>query len=267
MPAFLNIPIFERKIKQKMLKTIIVDDEDHVRGILRKFLVKYCPQVKVAAEAGSVAEAHELIMRHHPDLVLLDIQLGDGTGFDLLNKFESPDFKVIFITAHDQYAVQAFRVSAIDFILKPVNPFELAEAVSQAQKLVMYELHLRLEALENNLRRDKASGKKIVIKTLNNIHVIEINTITHCESDSSYTKIFTLDQQEIMTSKPIREYEEMLSGFGFFRLHRSFLINLSHIKRFEKSDGGFVILTGDAKVPVASRKREELIELFDKISE
>ena len=197
----MNFPIFDKNIKQKMLKTIIVDDEDHVRGILRKFLKKYCPQIKLAAEASSVAEAHELISRHHPDLVLLDIQLGDGTGFDLLKKFESPDFKVIFITAHDQYAVQAFRVSAIDFILKPVNPFELAEAVSQAQKLVLQELHVKLNALENNLRRDMGARKKIVIKTLNNIHVIDINTLTHCESDSSYTKVFTLDQQEIMTSK------------------------------------------------------------------
>jgi len=263
----MNFAIFERNTQQKMLKTIIVDDEAHVRGILRKFLEKYCPQVKVVSEAGTVIEAHELINRHHPDLVLLDIQLGDGTGFDLLRKFESPNFKVIFITAHDQYAIQAFKVSAIDFILKPVNPYELADAVSQAQKLVMQELHIKLDALENNLRSDIGSRKKIVVKTLNNIHVIEINNITYCESDGSYTRIYTLDQNEIMTSKPIKDYEEILSGFGFLRLHRSFLINLSHIKRFEKSDGGYVILTGDAKVPVASRKREELIELFNKISE
>ncbi len=263
----MNFPTFERNIKQKMLKTIIVDDEAHVRGTLRKFLEKYCPQVKIVNEAGSVSEAHEIINRHNPDLVLLDIQLGDGTGFDLLKNFESPNFKVIFITAHDQYAVQAFKVCAVDFILKPINTLELAEAVKRAQQVVQQELHLKLDALENNLRQDNGPGKKIVIRTLDNIYVIEINTITHCESDGSYTRVFSLEQGGIMTSKPLKEYEEIFSNYGFLRIHRSFLINLSHIKRFEKLEGGYVILADDAKVPVASRKREELMELFDKISE
>ena len=263
----MNLTIFERKKKQKMINTIIVDDEDHVRGTLGKFLEKYCPEVKVTGEAGSVSEAKEVINRLNPDLILLDIQLGDGTGFDLLKKFENPSFKVIFITAHDEYAIQAFKVSAMDFLLKPVNPLELKEAVSRAKQAVQKELKIKLNALETNMGKDNGIGKKIVIKTLENIHVIEISTITHCESDGSYTSIFTIEQEKIVSSKPIKEYEEILAGYGFFRIHRSYLINLSHIRRFEKSDGGNVILSGSAKVPVASRKKEELLELFEQINE
>ena len=153
----------------------------------------------------------------------------------------------------------------MDFLLKPVNPLELKEAVSRAKQAVQHELQIKLSALETNLGNDNAAGKKIVIKTLENIHVIIINSITHFESDGSYTTIFTVDRQKIVSSRPIREYEEMLAGSGFFKIHRSYLINLSHIMRFEKSDGGNVILSGNAKVPVATRKREELLELFENI--
>ena len=144
----MNFSIFEKKIKRKMINTIIVDDEEHVRGTLGKFLEKYCPEVKVTGEAGSVSEAKEVINRLNPDLILLDIQLGDGTGFDLLKKFESPSFKVIFITAHDEYAIQAFKVSAMDFLLKPINPLELKEAVSRAKQAVQKELKINLALLK-----------------------------------------------------------------------------------------------------------------------
>jgi two-component system, LytTR family, response regulator len=262
----MNLTIFDKNIRQKMLKTIIVDDEEHVRATLQRFLVKYSPQVKVLAGAGSVAEAFEAINRHHPDLVLLDIQLGDGTGFDLLNKFESPDFKIVFITAHNQYAVQAFKVSALDFILKPVNPLELAKAVEQAQQAVQQELRIKLEALESNLDTDKRKSKKIVVNTLDKMHVLDIGTITHCGSDGDYTTIYTLGSGHIIASKTLKDYEDMLQGFGFFRIHRSFLINLAHIRRFEKGDGGFVILTNEHKIPVASRKRDELVGLLNELA-
>lgn len=250
-----------------MLRTIIVDDEEHVRLTLQKFLARYCPQVSVTGQAESVAEAFDMINRHHPDLVLLDIKMGDGTGFDLLKKFESPDFRVVFITAHDQYAVQAFKVSAIDFILKPVDPEQLADAVAKAQHAVKQDLRIKLEALETNLHTDQNLRKKIVVKTLDNIYLLETGCITHLESDSSYTKIFTTEQGEIMTSRPVKDYEEMLAGFGFLRIHRSFLINLMHVKRLEKGEGGFVLLTGEYKIPVASRKRDVIINLLDELAE
>jgi len=250
-----------------MLRTLIVDDEEHVRLTLKKFLARYCPQVTAVRQAESVAEAYDMINRHHPDLVLLDIKMGDGTGFDLLRKFESPDFKVIFITAHDQYAVQAFKVSAIDFILKPVDPEQLTDAVAKAQLAVKQDLRIKLDALETNLHTEQNQKKKIVVKTLDNIYLLETGCITHLESDASYTKIFTTDQGEIMTSRPIKDYEEMLAGFGFLRIHRSYLINLMHVKRLEKGDGGFVVLSGEHKIPIASRRRDVIINLLDELAE
>jgi two-component system, LytTR family, response regulator len=263
----MNFPIFEKTKKAKMLKTIIIDDEEHVRKTLGKFLVKYCPQVVVAGEAAGVAEAYELINRHHPDLLLLDIELEDGTGFDLLKKFEKPDFKVIFITAHNEFAIQAFKVSALDYILKPVNPEELAGAVEKASQLVQQELRLKLEALETNLNAEDKKCKKVVIKSLESIHLLDKNNITHCESDGSYCTVYTSEGVPIVTSKPIKDFDEMLTGSGFYRVHRSYLINLSHIKRLDKAEGGTLILSNDKKIPVASRKRDVLLGLLDELAE
>lgn len=256
---------FEKNTITKMLRTIIVDDETRVRGILRQFLEKYSSHANVIGEAAGVEEAYQLINQKHPDLVLLDIEMADGSGFDLLKRFESPDFKVIFITAHDRYAVQAFKVSAIDFILKPVNPKELARAVEQTQHAVKHELRLKLEALEANLNYGQKQTKKVIIKTLDNIYLLEMDSITHIESEGAYARLYTIDQGEIMASRPLKDYEDMLAGFGFFRIHRSFVINLSHIKRFEKQDGGNIILTGEYKIAVASRKRDLLIKLMDEL--
>jgi len=255
--------IFDRKIKHKMLKTIIVDDEDHVRVTLDRILKKHCPHVKIIGEAGNVLQAYDLILQKQPDLILLDIHLGDGSGFDLIRKFENPGFKIIFITAYDQYALQAFRVSAVDFILKPVNPELLTEAVFRAQNMVQNELRIKLDALESNLHPENRHKRKIVIRTHDKIYLEEMEQITHLESDGTYTKIFTIDSNTILTSKPLKDYEEMLNGFGFFRLHRSFIINLFHIRRFDKNEGGFVVLTNGHQIPVASRKRDELLELFE----
>jgi two-component system LytT family response regulator len=256
-------PIFDRKIKHKMLKTIIVDDEDHVRVTLDRILKKHCPHVKIIGEAGNVLQAYDLILQKQPDLILLDIHLGDGSGFDLIRKFENPGFKIIFITAYDQYALQAFRVSAVDFILKPVNPELLTEAVFRAQNMIQNELRIKLDALESNLYPENHHKRKIVIKTQDKIYLELLDHITHLDSDGTYTCIFTTDAGEIMTSRPLKEYEEMLQGSGFFRVHRSYLINLAHISRFDKNEGGYVILTNKHQIPVASRKREELLELFE----
>ncbi len=214
-----------------------------------------------------MAEAYELINRHHPNLLLLDIELEDGTGFDLLKKFENPDFKVIFITAHNQFAIRAFKVSALDFILKPVNPEELAEAVGKAQQVVQNELRLKLDALETNLRSEDRQCKKIAVKTMESIHLLDKDNITHCGSNGSYCTVYTTEGAEIVTSKPVKDFDEMLAGAGFYRVHQSFLINLSHIKRFDKAEGGSVILLNGHKIPVASRKREILLSLLDELTE
>jgi two-component system, LytTR family, response regulator len=250
-----------------MLRVVIIDDEDHIRDSLAKLLARHCPQVAVAGTANSVESGARAIREFNPDLVLLDIQLNDGTGFDLLQSFPSIDFKVIFVTAYDQYALQAFRFAAVDYILKPVNPEHLVAAVERAGQMVSDHFNLQMDTLKENLKAISRQDKKIILKTTDQIHLLDIKNIVTCESDSCYTTFHTLQGEHIMVAKTLKEYEEMLNGCGFFRVHKSYLINLAHIKRFDKQDGGHIVLTNDLKIPVASRKREEMLELLEKMAE
>ena len=249
-----------------MLRTIIIDDEAHMRQSLEKLVKQYCPNVKIVAKADGVKTGVDTIKRLHPDLVLLDIKIDDGTGFDLLNQLEPVDFKVIFITAYDQYAVKAFKFSALDYLLKPVDADELVLAVDKTEKLVMKEMKTQLDTLADNMQTDDKSKKKIILKTFDNIHLVKISDIIYCESDGNYTNFYLLNGNKIIVSVTLKEYDKMFSEYGFFRAHKSFLINLGHIDRFEKSEGGYIILANEHKVPVASRKREQLLELFERIS-
>ena len=251
--------------EEDLLRTVIIDDEAHVRETLTRLLTMHCPQVKVVGEANSVASGLKVIHDLNPQLVLLDIKMDDGTGFDLLHQIETIDFKVIFITAFEKYAVQAFKFAAIDFLLKPVNPEELADAVMRAENLVQEHFNTQLQAMQENMRTDLRQKKKIVVKTLENIYLVDMQDITHCESDGCYTVVHLAGEEQVMISKNLGEFEEMLGESGFYRVHKSYLINLMHIKRFEKHEGGFIILSDSHKVPVASRKREELLEMFEKL--
>jgi two-component system, LytTR family, response regulator len=250
-----------------MLRTVIIDDEDHIRDSLTRLLAKHCPGVIISGEAESVASGLKVILSTHPDLALLDIQMGDGTGFDLLNSLPVIDFKIIFITAYDHYAVQAFRFSAVDYLLKPVNPELLVEAVGRAGQLIQEHHNLQMVALQENLRNIEHQNKKIILKTTENIYLLGLKDIISCESDNNYTSVFTTDGEKILVSKTLKEYDNLLTGCGFYRVHKSFLINLAHIKRFEKQDGGYIVLTNDLKIPVASRKRDEMLELLEKMAE
>jgi two-component system, LytTR family, response regulator len=256
---------FEEVNNENMLRTVIVDDEAHARETLARLLSLHCPQVKLVGEASSVASGLKIICELHPQLVLLDIKMDDGTGFDLLRLCDSIDFKLIFITAYEKYAVQAFRFAAVDFLLKPVNPEELSEAVKHAETLIQEHFTTQLQALEENFRTDIRQKKKIVLKTLENIHLVEIQNITYCESDGCYTVVHLIDGGKIMISKTLREFDDMLCDSSFYRVHKSYLINLSHINRFEKQEGGYIILSSGDKVPVSFRKREELLGLFEKL--
>ncbi|HOW24815.1 MAG TPA: LytTR family DNA-binding domain-containing protein [Bacteroidales bacterium] len=263
----MNIPIFTPTLPKKMIRVVIVDDEPHVRDGLIKLIGKHCPNVTLVGTAGSVREGKEVIRRHHPDLVLLDIKMDDGTGFDLLKQLDPVDFKVIFITAYEQYAVKAFKFSALDYILKPVDPDELTEAITRTELMLQHDLRIRLSAMENNLASDRDRHKKLVLNTADNIFIIEIPAITHCESDGSYTVVFLEDGRKIMASRNLKEYDDMLSDQGFYRIHKSFLINLAFVERFDKAEGGFVVLRNGARIPVASRKRDQLLEMFDHLGD
>jgi two-component system LytT family response regulator len=238
-----------------------------MRDTLRKLLSMHCPDVMVVGEADGVVTGAEIISKHHPDLVFLDIQMKDGTGFDLLYNLPSPDFRLIFVTAYDQYALQAFRFSAVDYLLKPINPELLTGAVKRAGELIKEHFNIQLHVLAENLKSENKQHKKIIIKTAQNIHLLEIKNIISCESDGPYTTVHTATGEKIMVSKTLGDYEDMLGDCGFYRVHKSFLINLWQIKRFERQDGGSIVMNNELKIPVSSRKRDELLLLFEKLTQ
>ena len=250
-----------------MLRVLIIDDEAHMRDTLVKLLELHCPEVQVVGQASGVATGTAAINEFHPDLVFLDIQMKDGTGFDLLYNLPSIDFKVIFVTAYDKYALQAFRCSAVDYLLKPVNPELLTDAVKRAGQMIQEHFNLQMKALEENLKSVNKQHKKIIIKTTENIHLLDMKNIISCESDNSYTTIHTSEGDKIVVSKTLKDYEDLLADCGFYRVHKSYLINLLQIKRFERQDGGSIVMSNDLKIPVASRKRDELLLLFEKLAE
>lgn len=249
-----------------LLRTLIIDDETPVRETLKNLLVKACPQVRVVGEAANVATGVRIIREKLPDLILLDIRMPDGTGFDLLSRFEHPNFKVIFITAYEEYALRAFKFSAVDYILKPVNPEKLAEAVHKAEHLTQAGFDIQLSALRENLDNPGKENKKIVLKNLESIYLLDVYDLIHLNSEGSYTMIETSDGQRILVSRNLKEYADLLSGLGFLRIHRSHLINLRHVRRFDKHDGGFVVMSNGCEVPVSGSGRERLLELFNELT-
>jgi len=256
---------FTRNSKINMLHTIIIDDEKSVRTTLEKLTANYCPNVKLVAEANGVKSGIEAINRHHPDLVLLDIEMDDGTGFDLLKQLEPVDFKVIFITAYNQYAIKAIKFSALDYLLKPVDPDELTEAIGKFEKLLIRELNEQLRTLEDNMKTNDRAKKKIILRTAENIHLVSLNDIVYCQSHDNYTNFYLLNSKHILVSNTLKEFDDMLSESGFFRVHKSYLINLIYIDRFEKAEGGTIVLTDEIRIPVASRKKERMLELLNRI--
>lgn len=185
----------------------------------------------------------------------------DGTGFDVLSFLKKFQFKVIFVTAHHEYAIKAIKFSAFDYILKPVNPLELKVAI----KRVINDNDnnkIKMDAFIHNLENQKKDDKKIVLKTSDSIYLIGIQDIVRCEADNNYTSFFLNNGERIVISKGLKEYDEMLSGYGFFRVHQSHLINVRCISRFDKKEGGFIVLSDKTQIPVSQRKKQKLLEMF-----
>jgi two-component system LytT family response regulator len=246
-----------------MIRTIVIDDEDKARETIVDMLGMYCKDVEVIAEAIDVQSGYDAIRKHAPELVLLDIKMPDGTGFDLLRKFLNVEFHVIFITAYEEFAIRAFKFSALDYLLKPIDPDELVGAVQKAQsRLKSDDLTLKMQTLFENVDHLSNRDKKIVLKTSSNVHVVNLNDIVQCQSDKNYTHFYTREGEKIVVSKTLKEYDELPKPYGFFRVHQSHLINLSFVKRFEKSEGGYLVMKDDSRVPVSFRKKDDLMKLF-----
>jgi two-component system, LytTR family, response regulator len=245
------------------VKTLIVDNQPEIREGLRLMLERYCPQVTELREANGVAEGLKTIYDYQPDLVFTDVEMDDGTGMDMLSKLKDIKFQVIFITAYNKYAVDAFRFSAIDFLLKPIDPDQLAESVQRAYENVKRNTMIeQLSVLNNKMNPLGADEKKLVLRDQKAIHIVKISDIVYLHAEGVYTTFDTVSGEQIVVSRNIKEYEEILSSYGFVRVHNSYLANMEHVHKFDKADGGSLVMSNKAVVPVSTRKKDVVLEYF-----
>ena len=244
-----------------MLTAFIVDDEAKGRLALREKLTAYCPEVSILGEAADGAEAINGILQHRPQLIFLDIEMPQMNGFEMLNALPEKNFHVIFTTAYDQYAIQAIRYAAFDYLLKPVDIEELRMAIGKFSQKQSIETKRQLEVLQQNMKRPIRQWTKLAIPTLDGIVFYEIDKIVHLEASSNYTNIFLDDNSKIIASKTLKEFEEMLPPDLFFRTHHSHMINLAYVKRYIKGDGGLIELTNGKFVDLARRKKDDFFKI------
>lgn len=246
-----------------MIRSVIIEDEIKSRETLHGLLQRFCPDVMVVAEAGGVQAGREAINKHKPDLVFLDIEMPDGSGFRLLEYDGLPEFEVIFTTAFDQFAIKAIRYAALDYLLKPIVPDELIAAVDKVRKQKEKKSNLKnIEVLLSNIRPNMIEPKKIVLSTVEKIHVVEVDNILRCESDNYYTHFYFTNGKHLLISKTLKDVEAMLEGGSFIRPHKSHLINTRYIQNFNREEGGVITLNNGDKIPVSRRKKEKILEII-----
>lgn len=240
------------------IKTVLVDDEPRGVSALQKLLQFNCPEIEVEATCGSVDEARACITAVRPALVFLDIAMPEKNGFELLEGLHPVNFEIIFVTAHNDYMLQAFRFSAVDYLLKPVEDDLLVEAVKRAAKRIEEKgTSANLETLLYNLQSKEGGQKlKMAIPSLKGFQVVKLSEILYCEASSNYTNFHFTGRPDICASKPIHEYEELLEDCGFVRIHKSFLVNMEHVKEYRRGEGGSVILSSNAELEVSRRKKD-----------
>jgi two-component system LytT family response regulator len=244
-----------------MLKAILVDDEEKSRKNVQLLLQKHCADaVQVLGESDNVNDAFTLITKLKPNLVFLDIEMGQQTGFDLIAKFPQPNFKCIFITAYDQYALKAIKFCALDYILKPIDYKELQQAVAKAKAVLEQPEKENMQNLISILKQPNHKSNKVVIPTAKGFNFIPVEHILYIEAEKGYTFIHCTNNQKVCSTTSLGEYEDLLSEYTFFRTHHSYLINKEFVTGYIKGEGGEVTLTTGSTVPVSKRRKTELME-------
>ncbi|MDA3893013.1 MAG: LytTR family DNA-binding domain-containing protein [Salinivirgaceae bacterium] len=248
-----------------MIKAVIIDDEPAMQEINSRLLSEYFPEINQLGTATSIESGVDLIKKQNPDLVLLDIELTDGSSFQLLQKLCPYNFKVVFITGFDSFAIRAIKFSATDYIIKPINETEFQQAIQRAVELIENEqdtvpqTNVLMESVKNN------EHKKLVLRTTKSIHIVDVNDIYFCKSDNSYTTFYFGGGDKIMVSKSLKYYESLLREYSFFRPHQSFLVNLNHVTKVDKTDGGFIIMKNKKEIPISVRQMKNLVEMMDSL--
>lgn len=246
----------------KKYKAIIIDDIEQARATLMQDLSIYAPDFEVIGQAEGVVEGAKLLKRIQPDILFLDIQMQDGSGFDLLDLLHDISFKIIFITASDAHAIKAFRYAAIDYLLKPIDPDELVEALDKFKGSTVNE-NEKYQFLSDRLKNHAKPNERLALHSQDKIQIVQIKEIIRCESSVNYTTFFFEDGRQIVVTKTLKEFEDLLSDQAFFRVHQSHLVNTKFILEYIKSEGGHLIMKDKTLVPVSVRKRPEVMKMLE----
>lgn len=247
-----------------MIKTILIEDEPASRQALETMVLEFCPELQLSGIAASVDRAEELIKAEQPDLVFLDIELPDGTGFDLLERFPEPTFDIIFTTGYEKYAIRAFKTAAMDYLMKPIDPDELRSAVGRIMsKRKVSRKTDQYKVLMQNLK--SGGNEQIALASQEGFLFVKIKDIIYCKGDGAYTYFFLRNEDKVTVSKNIGEFEELLEDYGFFRVHKSYLINLNEMKKYIRGEGGYVVLSNNQTVDVSKRRKEAFMARLARI--
>ena len=249
-----------------MLRAVIIDDIETIRKKNSAIIKSNCPNISIIGQAESVESGIAIIKKLSPDLVFLDVEMPDGTGFDLLQKLNPINFKVIFITGFEDFAIKAFRFSAIDYLLKPLDAGELIEAEKKVEDSLNKEVFdMKINNLFSNLERPK-NLQKLILKTAEKIYSVNIQDVVNCESEKNYTTFHFINAPKLVVSTNLKEYENLLTPFNFFRTHQSHLINMAYFDHFIKTDGGnTIVMKNKTSIPLSVRKKEEFLVLLDNL--
>lgn len=253
-----------------MTSCIIIDDEKKARDTLEKIILRYFgSKLRVVYSASSVQEGVFAINKHKPDVVFLDIEMPEEDGFQLFNHFDIYEFEVIFTTAYKQYAIDAFKVAALDYLLKPINYIDLRDVLKKLEKKQKVSTpQVKIDKLLSSLSNDSEKFNKVALPTMNGFHMEKANNIIYCIAEESYTKIFTNRNDVLIVAKPLKYIENMLPSELFFRIHKSYIVNMNYIKSYDRSEGYVVTLDNGVKLDVATRRNEDFIKAITrKLSE
>lgn len=247
-----------------MKKALVIDDENRTRELIVKMINSFGFDIEAKQGGDNVQTGINSIEEEQPDLVFLDIQMPDGTGFDVLKGLQTRNFEVIFITAHEEFAIKAIKFSALDYILKPIDQSELMAAVEKAIKTIDEKKEeSQFEALQHNINPNHK--RRLVLKTQESVHVVDLENIIRCEADRNYTSFFLNGGKKILVSKTLKEYETLLTGYNFLRVQQSHLINLDYVDRYDKGDGGSVVMKDGSEVPLSPAKREIFFKILENL--
>ncbi len=247
-----------------MIKALIIDDENRTRELIAKMITSFGYDIEAIPVGENVMSGIKAIEEIQPDIVFLDIQMPDGTGFDVLKSVKNKDFEVIFITAHEEFAIKAIKFSALDYLLKPIDPSELRAAVEKAIKAIDEKKEeTQFDALQYNIQPNQK--RRLVLKTQESVYVVELDEIIRCEADRNYTSFFLAGGKKILVSKTLKEYETLLTGHNFLRVQQSHLINLDYVDRYDKGNGGCVVMKDGSEVPLSPAKREIFFKILENL--